>query len=82
MALDPRLPPSWRSIGFRVHWRGRQVKVHIEHGHWLAATLEAGDPMTLAVSGERYALCPGGTLRMPFPAAASGDKQRPDDAGS
>jgi trehalose/maltose hydrolase-like predicted phosphorylase len=82
MALDPQLPPSWRSIGFRVHWRGRQVKVHIEHGHWLAATLEAGDPMTLAVSGERYALCPGGTLRMPFPAAASGDKQRPDDAGS
>ncbi len=30
LALDPRLPPAWRSFGFRVHWRGRVVKVHIE----------------------------------------------------
>ena len=66
MALDPHLPTAWRAFSFRVHWRGRQVKVHIEHGRRLAATLEAGEPMTLAVSGERYTLRPGGTLRMPF----------------
>jgi trehalose/maltose hydrolase-like predicted phosphorylase len=72
LALDPRLPASWRSFSFRVHWRGRVVKVHIEPGgSLLAATLEAGEPMMLAVSGERHALRPGETLRTNFPASAA-----------
>jgi trehalose/maltose hydrolase-like predicted phosphorylase len=72
LALDPRLPPSWRSFGFRVHWRGRVVKVHIEQdGRRLAATLESGEPMTLAVSGERHAIRPGETLRTNFAASAA-----------
>jgi trehalose/maltose hydrolase-like predicted phosphorylase len=67
VALDPRLPPSWRSLGFRVHWRGRLVKVHIEPGSsLLAATLEAGEPMALVVSEQRHALRPGETLRLPI----------------
>lgn len=70
LTLDPRLPPSWRSFGFRVHWRGRVVKIHIDQGsHLLAATLEAGDPMTLVVSGGPHALRPGDTLRTGFPAS-------------
>jgi trehalose/maltose hydrolase-like predicted phosphorylase len=65
MALDPRLPPSWRSFGFRVHWRGRLVKVRIEPGgNLLTATLETGDPMALVVSEQRHALRPGETLRL------------------
>jgi trehalose/maltose hydrolase-like predicted phosphorylase len=65
MALDPRLPPSWRSFGFRVRWRGRLVKVRIEPGgNLLTATLETGDPMALVVSEQRHALRPGETLRL------------------
>jgi trehalose/maltose hydrolase-like predicted phosphorylase len=72
LALDPHLPPAWRSFGFRVHWRGRVVKVHIEQGgHRLAATLEAGESMTLAVRGDRHAIRPGETLRTDFPASAA-----------
>jgi trehalose/maltose hydrolase-like predicted phosphorylase len=64
LALDPRLPPSWRSFGFRAHWRGREVKFNIEpDSHRLTATLEAGEAMPLAVSGELHALRPGETLR-------------------
>jgi trehalose/maltose hydrolase-like predicted phosphorylase len=67
LALDPRLPPSWRSLGFRVHWRGRLVKVHIESGsNLLAATLEAGEPMAIVVGEQRHALRPGETLRLPI----------------
>jgi trehalose/maltose hydrolase-like predicted phosphorylase len=68
LALDPRLPSSWRSFGFRVHWRGREVKVNIEQAsHRLTATLESGEPMTLAVSGELHELRPGEVLCTDFP---------------
>ncbi|HXA26333.1 MAG TPA: glycosyl hydrolase family 65 protein [Acetobacteraceae bacterium] len=70
LALDPRLPLSWRSFGFRVHWRGRVVKVRVDQGsQLLAATLEAGEPMTLVVSEEPHALRPRDTLRIGFPAS-------------
>jgi trehalose/maltose hydrolase-like predicted phosphorylase len=64
LALDPRLPESWRSFGFRLHWRGRRVRIRIEQAdHRLEATLESGEPMTLAVGGRSHALRPGDTLR-------------------
>jgi trehalose/maltose hydrolase-like predicted phosphorylase len=70
LALDPRLPPSWRSFGFRAHWRGRVVKVRVDQdSQLLAATLEAGEPMTLVVSEEPHALRPRDTLRIGFPAS-------------
>jgi kojibiose phosphorylase len=27
LALDPHLPPSWRSLAFQVKWRGREVAI-------------------------------------------------------
>ena len=67
VALDPRLPPTWRSFAFRVHWRGRRVKVRIEQDSGrLAATLESGEPMMLDVGGSMHPLRPGGTLRTAY----------------
>ena len=32
IALDPQLPPNWRSLGFGVQWRGRRLKIKIVPG--------------------------------------------------
>ena len=55
IAFDPQLPASWRSLGFRLQWRSRRLKVRIEQAKQiLEIMLEAGEPMTLFVSGERH----------------------------
>jgi trehalose/maltose hydrolase-like predicted phosphorylase len=65
IALDPRLPVSWRSIGFNVQWRGRRLKVRIEQAQQLVeATLEAGEPMMLIVSGRSHELRNDRSLRV------------------
>ena len=57
IALGPRLPESWLSLSFSVQWRGRRLKIRIEQAQQLVeATLEAGEPMTLIVSGELHEL--------------------------
>ena len=65
IALDPQLPPSWRSLGFGVQWRGRRLRIRIDQGEQLVeATLEAGEPMTLVVSGQPHELRRDRTLRL------------------
>jgi trehalose/maltose hydrolase-like predicted phosphorylase len=57
IALDPQLPTSWRSLGFRLQWRGRRLKVRIEQAKQsLEVALEAGEPMALFVRSERHEL--------------------------
>jgi trehalose/maltose hydrolase-like predicted phosphorylase len=66
IALNPKLPASWRSLCFRVEWRGRRLKIRIDGSDYvLRATLEAGEPTTLLVNGrqhevrrDRAAVCP------------------------
>ena len=66
IALDPQLPPNWRSLGFGVQWRGRHLRIKIVQGEQLVeATLEAGEPMTLLVSGQPHELRRDRTLRVP-----------------
>jgi trehalose/maltose hydrolase-like predicted phosphorylase len=64
LAVDPRLPAKWRSLRFSLRWRGRRLTVRIEQaGQILEATLDAGEPMTLVVSGKPHELRRGKTLR-------------------
>ena len=66
IALDPQLPPNWRSLGFGVQWRGRHLRIKIVQGEQLVeATLEAGEPMTLLVSGQPHDLRRDRTLQVP-----------------
>jgi trehalose/maltose hydrolase-like predicted phosphorylase len=65
VAVDPKLPTNWRSLGFRLQWRGRHLNMSIDQTEQrLEATLEGGEPMTLVVSNERQELCRGQTLRV------------------
>ena len=50
LGMDPKLPPHWGSLSFRVHWRGRIVQVGIAGGV-VRATLAAGEAMELRVAG-------------------------------
>ena len=63
LGLDPKLPPQWGSLSFRVHWRGRIVQFAIAGGV-LQATLAAGEAMELRVAGNAHQLAPGATLEV------------------
>jgi trehalose/maltose hydrolase-like predicted phosphorylase len=65
IAVDPQLPASWRSLGFRVQWHNRRLKIRIDQRkRLLEATLETGDPMTLVVRGEPHELRRDQALRV------------------
>ena len=32
LSLDPRLPPSWPTLGFHTHWRSRLVRIEHRSG--------------------------------------------------
>jgi trehalose/maltose hydrolase-like predicted phosphorylase len=67
-ALDPRLPPSWSSLGFRFQWRGRSLKIRIGQAvRGIDATLEAGEPLTLFIRGQPFELRGGDTLHVAMP---------------
>ena len=65
VGLNPQLPTGWHSLGFRVQWRGRCIAIRIDQRkHLLEAVLEAGEPATLLVGGERCELRPGQALQI------------------
>jgi trehalose/maltose hydrolase-like predicted phosphorylase len=61
LAIDPKLPPSWRSLSYRVCWRGRSIDVRIEHGV-VHATLVKGEAVDVRIAGAAQTLSPGATL--------------------
>jgi trehalose/maltose hydrolase-like predicted phosphorylase len=77
LAVDPRLPATWRSLGISLQWRGRRLKIGIEQaGQVVQATLEGGEPMTLTVSGEPHELRRDKTLRVVTGGRPNGSKAR------
>jgi len=63
LGIDPKLPPQWRSLSFRVCWRGRSVAIHIA-GTSATATLVEGEAMEIRTAAARHKLTPGATLHM------------------
>jgi trehalose/maltose hydrolase-like predicted phosphorylase len=55
LRFDPHLPPEWRSLSFRLRWRGRRLRVRLEAAS-LQATLEEGDPLDLYVGDAAHTL--------------------------
>lgn len=65
VSLDPKLPPTWQSLTFAVEWRGRPLKIRIDNeAKSIEASLERGEPMTLALRGEAHTLEAGKPLRL------------------
>ena len=63
LGIDPRLPPQWRSLSFRVCWRGRSVAIRIA-GNAVRATLMAGEGMEMRIGAATRKLAPGATLEV------------------
>jgi len=64
VALEPHLPAEWRSLSFRVQWRGRRLKIRIDQADSrVEATLEAGEPMKLTLGRASHELGLGHPLR-------------------
>jgi trehalose/maltose hydrolase-like predicted phosphorylase len=58
LGIDPRLPPQWRSLSFRVFWRGRCVAIHIAGGT-AQATLVEGEAMEVRIGAATRQLTAG-----------------------
>jgi trehalose/maltose hydrolase-like predicted phosphorylase len=61
--INPRLPPQWRSLSFRVCWRGRTVAIHIA-GRTVEATLLEGEPMEMRIGAATGKLTAGFTQQV------------------
>jgi trehalose/maltose hydrolase-like predicted phosphorylase len=49
LGIDPRLPPQWRSLSFRVRWRGRSVAIRIA-GSTVHASLAEGEAIEIRIA--------------------------------
>ncbi|KQQ18827.1 kojibiose phosphorylase [Methylobacterium sp. Leaf122] len=62
LELDPKLPPQWDTLSFKVWWRGRSVGLSVSRP-MLEARLMAGDGMDVTVAGVTQHLTPESPLR-------------------
>jgi trehalose/maltose hydrolase-like predicted phosphorylase len=63
LCIDPRLPPEWRSLSFRVCWRGRSVAIRIAD-RTVQATLASGEDMEMRIGAARRKLSAGSMLQV------------------
>jgi trehalose/maltose hydrolase-like predicted phosphorylase len=57
LRFDPRQPPEWEALRFRVQWRRRLLGVEIDGvSGTLTASLRHGRPMKLSVGDRDYVL--------------------------
>ncbi|HEY1426871.1 MAG TPA: glycosyl hydrolase family 65 protein, partial [Caulobacteraceae bacterium] len=61
LAIDPKLPPRWRSLSYRVTFRGREIAVRVGEGK-VRATLVQGEPIEVRVGGASNMLAPDAPL--------------------
>jgi len=55
LTFDPRLPPAWPSLAFRLGWRGSRLEVRLMQEAFEAELL-AGDPVSFDVCGAEVEL--------------------------
>ena len=63
LGINPRLPPQWGSLSFRVCWRGRSVAIRVA-GRTVQATLAAGEAMEIRIAGVTRNLTAGPALQV------------------
>src|SRR5262249_50705075 len=63
LGINPKLPPQWRSLSFRVCWRGRTVALRIA-GATTQAKLIEGAPMEMRIGGVTRQLTAGAMLQV------------------
>jgi trehalose/maltose hydrolase-like predicted phosphorylase len=71
IGINPRLPPTWPSISFRVYWRGRAIDARVTHTS-VTVAISHGPPLAIRIAGEARSVQGGGTLEVNFaPVAVS-----------
>jgi trehalose/maltose hydrolase-like predicted phosphorylase len=63
LAIDPKLPPRWRSLSFRVRWRGRSVAIRITDST-VQVTQTNGEAMEMRIAGAMRQLTAGAPLQV------------------
>jgi trehalose/maltose hydrolase-like predicted phosphorylase len=63
LGIDPKLPPQWRSLSFRVCWRGRSVAIRIA-GRNVEAKLVEGEAMEMRIGTATHKLTRGAPLEV------------------
>ena len=63
LGINPRLPPKWRSLSFRVCWRGRSLAIRIA-GNTVQAMLLEGEAMDMRIAGATRKLTAVATPRV------------------
>ncbi len=58
LEINPKVPPQWRSLSFRLCWKGRVVAIRIA-GSTLQATLVQGEAMDIRIAGATHKLMAG-----------------------
>ena len=62
LGVDPKLPPQWRCLSFRVCWRGRSVASRVA-GSTVQVALEKGEAMDIRIEGALRRLAPDAPLQ-------------------
>jgi trehalose/maltose hydrolase-like predicted phosphorylase len=63
LSINPKLPPQWRSLSFRVCWEGRVVAIRIDDRH-VEAALAKGEEMEIQIAGTIHKLTARSTLQV------------------
>jgi len=63
LGIDPRLPPQWRTLSFRVFWRRRSVAIRIARST-AQATLVEGEAMEMRIGAATRQLTAGTVLQV------------------
>ena len=62
LAIHPALPHDWRSLSFRMRWRGRSLAIRITERS-AEAILVAGEPMDIQIASSTWKLKPGAAVK-------------------
>ncbi len=81
LEIDPNLPPQWRSLSFRVCWKGRVVSIRIDE-RTVSAALVIGEEMDIRVAGTFRKLRASTVIEVPIQNDEVGfdHRQRGDEA--
>jgi trehalose/maltose hydrolase-like predicted phosphorylase len=63
LGINPKLPPQWHSLSFRVYWRGRSVAIRIA-GRTVDVKLADGEPMEMRIATATRKLTAGAMLQI------------------
>lgn len=81
LSLQPRLPPGWRRMSYRIHWRGHRIQLVVEHGA-VTALLETGPATAATICGRSVTLSAEQEIRVVTQQETAPQETAPQPVGS